>query len=153
MRARVVIFAFALALAGCAARQTAQLSALPEDLRARYHGRVVVLDFWAGWCAQCRDTVPQLRRVAAAFAAQGLVVVGINAGEDAATARAAARELGITYPILLDENLELSDRLGASQLPALLVVDADGTIVHRARKVDAATLAAIRRSLVVTATR
>src|SRR5512140_637999 len=46
----------------------------------RYKGRVVVLDFWAGWCAECKRTIPQVQRLAAAFASEGLVVVGVNSG-------------------------------------------------------------------------
>jgi thiol-disulfide isomerase/thioredoxin len=109
-----------------------------------YRGRVIVLDFWAGWCAECKRTVPQVQRLANAFAAEGLVVVGVNAGEQAAVATAHARDFGISYPIALDPELELSDRLGAGSLPMLLVIDRDGTIVHRAKHVDPQTLGVIR---------
>lgn len=129
------------------ARPPAPAKAVPDELRARYGGRVLVLDFWAGWCAPCRDAVPPLRRLAEKFGPRGLVVVGVNAGEDATTALAAAAELGITYPVLLDESLALSDRVAAGQLPALLVIDDRGAIVHRARTLDRPTLDVIRRML------
>jgi thiol-disulfide isomerase/thioredoxin len=121
---------------------------LPESAElAPYRGKVLVLDFWAGWCGECKRTVPQVQRLANAFAAEGLVVVGVNAGESSAVANAHAKDLGISYPIALDPELELSDRLGAGSLPVLLVVDRDGTIVHRAKHVDAETLGVIRRLL------
>ena len=120
---------------------------LPEDLAARYRGRVVVLDFWANWCKECKDSVPAVSRLALTFARDGLVVVGVNAGDQAEEVPGFARELGIDYPIALDPDLALADRLGAASLPALLVVDRDGTIVHRARRVDAATIAIVRKLL------
>jgi thiol-disulfide isomerase/thioredoxin len=113
----------------------------------RYKGRVVVLDFWAGWCAECKRTIPQVQRLSAAFASQGLLVVGVNAGEDGALAAKHARELGIEYPIALDPELELSDRLGGGKLPLLVVIDRDGTIVHRAKHVDEETLRVVRELL------
>jgi thiol-disulfide isomerase/thioredoxin len=113
----------------------------------RYRGHVVVLDFWAGWCAECRKTVPQVARLAAAFATDGLVVVGVNAGEKPGDVATYAKELGITYPIALDPDLAFSDHLGATDLPVLVVVDRNGAIVHRTRHLDAETLAVIRRLL------
>lgn len=137
-----------------------QLQQLPADAKLydrdasapfvaaeRFHGRVVVLDFWAGWCAECKRTIPQVQRLAAAFAAKGLVVVGVNAGERNADATAYARELGIDYPIALDPELVLSDKLAAGKLPMLVVVDRDGTIVHRSKQVDRETLAIIKKLL------
>lgn len=110
----------------------------------RYHGHVVVLDFWAGWCDECKRSVPQVARMASAFAADGLVVVGVNVGEPAHDAIGYAHDLGISYPIALDPDLAFSDRVGASSLPMVLVIDRDGAVVHRSRHLDEATLAAVR---------
>ena len=113
----------------------------------RYKGSVVVLDFWAGWCAECKRSVPQVARLAKKFLAEGLVVVGVNAGDERAVAARYAAELGIAYPIALDPELELSDKLGGGRLPLLVVIDRDGSIVHRAKGVDEETLRVIRKLL------
>lgn len=148
----------AIALASCGAPAKPALQHLPADAKLvdgdatfvaveRYKGRVVVLDFWAGWCGECKRTIPQVQRLAAAFASEGLLVVGVNAGEKQAEATRYAKEFGIDYPIALDPELELSDRLGGGRLPLLIVVDRDGTIVHRAKHVDEETLRIVRKLL------
>jgi thiol-disulfide isomerase/thioredoxin len=113
----------------------------------RWHGKVVVVDFWASWCKGCKDSVPRVSRLAQAFAANGLVVVGVNVGDKPDTARAAATALAIAYPIALDPEFAVADQLGASQLPMVLVIDRDGAIVHRSRQVDPGTLAIVRKLL------
>lgn len=120
-------------------------SSAPVAIAEKYRGRVVVLDFWASWCAQCRETVPQVVRLAAAF--PDAVVLGVNEGDLPADAQSAAQSFGITYPIALDRDLTFSDRLGTTGLPTLVVVDRDGSIAHRAKHVDEETLATIRRLL------
>lgn len=147
-----------LVLVACVSSKPPALQQLPADGKLfdgdaafvaaeRYRGHVVVLDFWAGWCLECKRTVPQIERLAEAFAKDGLVVVGVNAGEQAADVATYARELGIDYPIARDPELALSDRLGAANLPVLLVIDRSGAIVHRSRHVDPETLAVIRKLL------
>ena len=159
MNARCALM-FVVACSGIPSRPT--LQQLPSDGRLfdvaaaagtsfiaadRYRGRVVVLDFWAGWCLECKRTVPQIARLADAFAGQGLLVVGVNAGERGDDVVAYARDLGIDYPIALDPELVFSDRLGAANLPVLLVIDRSGSVVHRSKRVDSETLTVIRNLL------
>ena len=148
-----------LALLACGGAPPKTAHQLPSDARLvdrdsgsfvaaeRYRGKVVVLDFWATWCKECRQTIPQVARLAEAFAQDGLVVVGVNEGEPAADATTSARDLGIAYPIALDPELVFADRMGAQSLPMLVVIDRSGAVVHRARRVDRETLAVIRKLL------
>jgi thiol-disulfide isomerase/thioredoxin len=143
--------------AGAAAPSTATLpaaghlvepgSAAPYLVADRLRGQVAVLDFWASWCDDCKRTIPQVVRLHAAYGQEGLVIVGVDAGETVDVARRAAGELGIDYPIALDPELAFSDAVGATALPTLLVIDRTGAIVHRARHVDDETLAVIRSLL------
>ena len=69
---------------------------------AGLRGRVVLLNFWATWCLECRPEMPAFERLHREFSAQGLAVVGINAREGTATIREYAKELGLTFPLILD---------------------------------------------------
>lgn len=153
---RTAVAALVLAACGAAPRPAASriessatltdpASSAPVAIADKYRGKVVVLDFWASWCAQCRETVPQVVRLAAAF--PDAVVLGVNEGDLPDDARSAAQAFGITYPIALDRDLTFFDRLGTTGLPTLVVVDRDGSIAHRAKHVDEETLATIRRLL------
>ena len=97
-----------------------------------WRGKVVVVNFWASWCAPCREEVPGLVRIQQRFAANGLQVVGI-AVDTADKSRQAANEMGISYPILIAgaEVIDLTRRLGnrAGGLPYTVVLDREGRLV------------------------
>lgn len=159
MKLQSAIVAACLVVAGCPAHTGPAAARLPANAQLtdvaggafgvadRLHGRVAVLDFWASWCEECRRSVPQVARLASAFAGDGLVVIGVNEGDPEPDAQRSAKELGITYPIALDPELHFSDALGTTGLPVLVVIDKDGQIVHRAKHVDEETLALIRSLL------
>ncbi len=109
-------------------------------------GRPMLVDFFATWCAPCRESMPRLQAYADQHA-PGLVVVGVDVGEDLADVAPFVRELGVRYPIFLDRDFSLADATGAARVPALLLVAADGRILHRAHELDAQTRAAVDRAL------
>jgi cytochrome c biogenesis protein CcmG/thiol:disulfide interchange protein DsbE len=74
---------------------------------ATLKGSPVVINFWASWCLPCREEAPLLERVWRAHRDDGLVVIGVNARDTAADARSFVREFDITYPVVVDEDLEL----------------------------------------------
>lgn len=143
-----------LALAGCAAPALAPRPTLssvpvyaadarPTDLAALAGGRPLVLDLFATWCEACRDNLAPMKELARVHGGE-VVVAGIDVGEDrAVAARFIARE-GITYPVYTDPEMRFEDSLGVSALPLVLVIDGSGRIVHRAARLDDATLRVIQ---------
>jgi len=95
------------------------------DLR----GRVVVLNFWASWCLECRPEMPVLERLHRDFGSRGLAVIGINAGEDLATARRYADDFRLSFPLVLDPGRKINVLYGVIGLPATFLVGRDGRAV------------------------
>jgi peroxiredoxin len=89
-------------------------------------GRVVLLNFWAAWCLECRSEMPAFERLHREFSAQGLAVVGINAREGTATIREYAKELGLTFPLMLDPKGTINTTYGVIGLPTTFLIGRDG---------------------------
>jgi peroxiredoxin len=93
---------------------------------ADLQGRVVLMNFWASWCAECRPEMPILERLHQDFAAQGLTVLGINFREGTKIIQRYARELGLTFPLVLDPKGEIFRSYGVIGLPTTFLVGRDG---------------------------
>jgi len=93
-------------------------------------GQVVMLNFWASWCAPCKQEMPHLNRLHDKYRDTGFVLLGINVDDDPAKAAADAARLGIRFPVLLDQAKVVSKlyRLGA--MPTTVVIDRDGRVRH-----------------------
>ena len=104
------------------------LAGKPRQL-SEWRGRVLVCNFWATWCAPCREEMPLLVAARAKYASKGVEIVGI-AVDNATKVREFTASLGITYPILLSEadGLELMRGLGnsAGGLPYTVFLDREG---------------------------
>jgi thiol-disulfide isomerase/thioredoxin len=97
-----------------------------------FQGKVVVLNFWATWCAPCREEMPGFERLQARWRGRGVQFVGIS-NEEAPKVATFAKALAITYPLWTggDEVAELSRRLGNEHgvLPHTVVLDPSGRVV------------------------
>lgn len=96
-----------------------------------YRGNVVVLNFWASWCAPCRAEIPDLEAAYQAYKDEGLVILGINVEESRQKIDPFVIEFGITYPVLLDEQGQVMNEYRALGLPMSLVLDQEGMIQVR----------------------
>jgi cytochrome c biogenesis protein CcmG/thiol:disulfide interchange protein DsbE len=101
------------------------LDARPLSL-AELRGKVVLVNFWASWCLECRPEMPVLERLHREFTPRGLAVVGVNAREDASAVGRYARELGLTFPLVLDPDGKINTQYGVIGLPTTFVVARDG---------------------------
>jgi thiol-disulfide isomerase/thioredoxin len=98
------------------------------DSVARHRGQVVLLNIWATWCPPCREEMPALQRFARENAGK-VVVLSVDQGESAAAASAFAREHGVTFPILLDEQQQYGRAYAALGMPTSVVIARDGRVV------------------------
>jgi peroxiredoxin len=93
-----------------------------------FRGRPVVLNFWGTTCVSCLAEIPHLERVWKEQAGKGLVVLGINVGDDRQRAEAFFRELAATYPSVLDPRQTLARAYRAPGLPMTVFIRPDGRI-------------------------
>lgn len=104
-----------------------------EQRLAQWRGKVVVVNFWATWCAPCREEMPEFIKAQTEFGAKGLQFVGI-AVDQPDKVRQFAKEIGLNYPTLVGGfgAMELSRTLGneVMALPFTIVIDRTGAIVH-----------------------
>lgn len=95
---------------------------------AELAGKPVVLNFWGTFCLPCKEEMPALQRQAEKWAPLGVVVVGMNLGEDAATVSSFIEEYGISFPIYMDEDDKIRKQYGVSQYPTTFFIQSDGTV-------------------------
>jgi thiol-disulfide isomerase/thioredoxin len=91
-----------------------------------YRGSIVAINFWATWCGPCKAEMPTLQK---AYEQGNLVVLAVNAAEDADTVDAYLRELGLTFPAVLDPDSAIVDLYGVRVFPTTVFVDADGIVL------------------------
>jgi thiol-disulfide isomerase/thioredoxin len=90
-------------------------------------GKPALVNVWATWCGPCRREMPALERLARDQRLH-VMVVAIDQGEDAATARAFARRFGVTFPVGVDAEQKLGTLLHLAGLPSSFFVDRNGRI-------------------------
>ncbi|HEX6390525.1 MAG TPA: TlpA disulfide reductase family protein [Solirubrobacteraceae bacterium] len=103
---------------------------------AQYHGKVVVLNFWASWCDPCKDEAPHLRATQARLAADDSgTVLGATYNDDPEKSRDFLREHKLDFPVVRDVGTKLANGFGTNHLPETFVLDRRGRIVAISRGV------------------
>jgi cytochrome c biogenesis protein CcmG/thiol:disulfide interchange protein DsbE len=115
------------------------------DLR----GKVVMINFWASWCAPCRDEAPDLQRTWQRYKDRGVVFLGIAYTDTERNALAFIQESGATYLNGLDLGTRISARYHIQGVPETFIIDRDGNIVEfvMAPLTEAALSAKLDRAL------
>jgi len=95
-------------------------------------GQVVVLNFWATWCAPCRLEIPGFIELQHEMGSKGLRFIGVSLDEDGfAVVRSFAEEMEITYPLVIGDEALASKYGGIPGLPTTFVLDRHGHIRQR----------------------
>jgi peroxiredoxin len=96
-----------------------------QDLR----GQVVLLDFWMVGCPPCRIQMPELQKLHRKYAAKGLRIVGVTQmNPTPQEARSALKELGVTYPIVMDPGEKIGRQYQLEAHPTTVLIDRRGVV-------------------------
>lgn len=95
-----------------------------------FQGQIVVLNFWASWCIECRDEAPMLEQLWREYSERGVVLLGVAYSDTEPKALAYLDEFGITYPNAPDLRLHASDAYGLTGVPETFVIGPDGATAY-----------------------
>lgn len=112
----------------------------------QFAGKVLVMDFWATWCAPCRESVGELKGLTRKYPAERLVLISVSADKDEDSWRDFIDKKHMGWLQYRDSDHQLLDAFGIHSFPTYLVIDGDGiirtritglnpheTVVHRLR--------------------
>ena len=103
-------------------RTTASL----QDMR----GQVVVLNFWASWCVECRDETPMLESAWQKYGDQGVVVLGVAYADVEPNSLAYMEDFGVSFPHAPDLGTDISQTYEITGVPETFIIDKEGVIRH-----------------------
>ena len=127
---------YAEEISGKAENFTLKSSAGKNLKLSEYRGQVVMLNFWASWCAPCRQEMPLLEDLYKKYNKLGFTLLGVNVEEDSNKALTLLRSIRVSFPILLDNKNIVSKLYKVSAMPTTVIIDRDGNLryVHKGYK-------------------
>jgi thiol-disulfide isomerase/thioredoxin len=110
---------------------TAQWLNSPPLTSGDLRGKVVLVEFWTYGCVNCQRTLPYVKAWSAKYRQDGLLVIGVHTPEfgfekDRSNVERAVRDLGITYPVVMDNKYEIWNAYKNTYWPAQYLMDAQG---------------------------
>lgn len=93
-------------------------------------GKVVLVDFWASWCAPCKRSFPELQNLYEKYRARGLVVIAINEDDDPEAMQRFLKDRSVSFAVFFDKDHVLVQKANVDAMPTSILVDRDGRILH-----------------------
>lgn len=98
-----------------------------------FRGKVVMLNFWATWCAPCRDEMPSMEKLYRQFKEKGFVIIAVASGEDIQSVNKFIKQYNLTFPALLDSDYKVTDNYKVWALPTTYFINSKGQIIGKAQ--------------------
>lgn len=96
-------------------------------------GEVVMLNFWASWCAPCRKEMPLLESLYKKYSDLGFTLLAVNVEEDSTKADGLLKDILVTFPVLYDNTNKVTKLYKVVAMPSTVIIDRDGNMryLHR----------------------
>jgi len=89
-------------------------------------GKPMLINFWATWCAPCRDEMPAMERLYLKHRERGFMLLAVSVDTDAALVKPFLAKYHLTFPVALDAKMDLANTYGVRALPASFLIDRNG---------------------------
>jgi cytochrome c biogenesis protein CcmG, thiol:disulfide interchange protein DsbE len=96
-----------------------------------FGGKVLVLNYWASWCAPCVEEAPSLNEFAKTLKASGVVVLGVSVDRNEQSYLNFVKHFDVSYPTARDPQENLSYRYGTYKIPESYIIDRNGKVVRK----------------------
>lgn len=121
-------FSHAAAVSGKAPNFTLKSMSGKNLKLSEYRGQVVMINFWASWCAPCRQEMPLLEALYKKYKGLGFTLLGVNVEQDSSKASTLLKSIKVSFPILFDNKNTVSKMYKVSAMPTTVLVDKDGNL-------------------------
>jgi thiol-disulfide isomerase/thioredoxin len=91
-------------------------------------GNVVLVDFWASWCAPCKESFPTMNDLQKRYGPQGLIVIAINVDEKKSDMVDFLKKHSAEFAVVRDATQKFVDKVGISTMPTSLLIDSTGKV-------------------------
>lgn len=96
---------------------------------SEYRGQGVFLNFWGTFCGPCEREMPYMENQFQVFKDQGVQTIAVNVGESKLSVKKFVDRLGLTFPVVIDNDDQTQDAYGVGPLPVTFLIDEEGMIV------------------------
>ena len=96
-----------------------------------YHGKVVVLDFWASWCVPCRRSFPWMNEMQQKYGDDGLVIIAVNLDNQSSDAQKFLQQYPAEFAISYDRDRQLVREYAVEAMPSSFLINRDGSLIER----------------------
>lgn len=96
-----------------------------------FGGKLLVLNFWAAWCAPCVQEVPSLEAFQQTMGPQGVVVLGVSVDTNPALYARFRDQFNVTFETARDPEWDIAAKYGTFQLPETYIIDTSGRVVQK----------------------
>jgi len=91
-------------------------------------GQVVMINFWASWCAPCRQEMPYLEAIFQKYEPLGFTLLAVNVEENPADGEAWLRDRPVSFPVLYDPDNQVSKLFDVIAMPSTVLIDRQGNV-------------------------